>query len=156
MTALPAETAGVEPWFVETSMFTTEDPAKVAGQLRGISGEIDPLAQFTAIAPKADAYGSLRTGLGIGSTLVLLMLAVGLLVQAIVPVSAGLTLAVGAGARIGAMLMRFSEVPIRFGAAAILTPIAAGAGLVLCPTIAVLLPPLAASPGPRNCVTNDG
>ncbi|MFI6070421.1 ABC transporter permease [Actinoplanes sp. NPDC051343] len=172
MTALPAETAGVEPWFVETSMFTTEDPGKVTGQLRGISVEIDPLAQFTATAPKADAYGSLRTALDIGSTLVLLMLAVGLLLdvaarlherrrllgvlsavgarsstvvwsvllQALVPVSAGLTLAVGAGAGIGAMLMRFSEVPIRFGASAILTPVAAGAGLVLCTTVAVLLP----------------
>jgi hypothetical protein len=62
------------------------------------------------------------------------------LLQAIVPLLAGLALAVAAGTALGAALMRMSQVPVRFGAAAILTPVAVGATLVLITTIAVLLP----------------
>ncbi|KUL39504.1 FtsX-like permease family protein [Actinoplanes awajinensis] len=172
LTTMPAKLAGVEPSFVETRMFTTKEPADVAGQVRGVAAEVEPLAMFTAMVPEADKFGSLRTALDIGSTLILLMMAAGLLLdvtarlherrrilgvlsavgardgtviasvllQVAVPVVAGLTLAAGAGAVLGALLMRMSEIPIRFAAATILTPVAVGAGLVLVTTVAVLLP----------------
>lgn len=73
--------SAADPWFVETRMFTTRTPDSVAGQLRGLAAEIDPLAQFTAIAPEADKYASLRTALNIGSALILLMMGTGLLLD---------------------------------------------------------------------------
>jgi hypothetical protein len=57
-----------------------------------------------------------------------------------VPLLAGLALAAAAGTALGAALMRLSEVPVRFGAGAILTPVAVGSTLVLITTIVVLLP----------------
>ncbi|WP_436535846.1 ABC transporter permease [Actinoplanes sp. HUAS TT8] len=172
MTTIPAQLARVEPGFVETRMFTDEKPAVVAGKLRGVAAEIDPLAMFTAMAPEGDRFGPLRVALNVGSTLILLMMAVGLLLdvaarlherrrilgvlaavgardgtviwsvllQVIVPVAAGLSLAVGAGTGIGALLMRLSQVPVIFTAGTVLLPVAAGAGLVLITTVAVLLP----------------
>jgi hypothetical protein len=172
LTTMPAKLAAVEPSFVETRMFTTNKPAEVAGQLRGVAAEIDPLALFTAMTPEGEKFGPLRVALNIGSMLILLMMAVGLLLdvaarlherrrvlgvlsavgardrtvvwsvllQVIVPTAAGLALAVGAGTGIGALLMRVSEVPIRFSTATVLSPVAAGAGLVLITTVAVLVP----------------
>ncbi len=172
LTTMPAKLAGVTPSFVETRIFTSAEPAAVAGQVRGVAAEIDPLALFTAIAPEADAFGPLRVALDIGSLLILLLMAAGLLLdvaarlherrrilgvlsavgardatiiwsvllQVAVPVLAGLALAVGAGVGIGALLMRMSQLPIRFTAGTVLGPVAAGAGLVLITTVAVLLP----------------
>ncbi|GLY99375.1 FtsX-like permease family protein [Actinoplanes sp. NBRC 103695] len=171
--AMPAALSGVDPWFVETRMFATGDaPATVAGELRGVAAAIDPLAMFTAFAPEHDKYATLRTALDIGSTIILLMMGTGLLLdvaarlhdrrrllgvltavgarrstviwsvllQAVVPVLAGLLLAVGAGVALGAVLMRMSQVPILFDAPTVLTPVAAGLVLVLATTVAVLLP----------------
>ncbi|MEK8103982.1 FtsX-like permease family protein [Micromonospora sp. M12] len=102
--------------------------------------------------PQHDKYAEFRAALDIGSTAILLMMGIGLLLdvtarlhdrrrllgviaaigarrstvvwslllQAIVPLLAGLILAVGWGTALGAALMRMSEVPIRFGVAAIL------------------------------------
>lgn len=157
--AAPARLLRDESALIETRVFTTVVPATIAGQVRGAAAEVDPLAVFTAIAPEADKFASLRKALDIGATLVLVMLAVGLLLdvadrlherrrllgvlaavgarrstvvwsvllQAIVPLLAGLTLAIGAGTTVGALLMRTSGLPVVFGAATILTPVAAGA-----------------------------
>jgi hypothetical protein len=170
--AAPARLLREERALVETRVFTTVTPATVAGAVRGVAAETDPLAVFTAIAPEADKFAALRTALNIGLTLVLLMLAAGLLLdvaarlhdrrrllgvlaaigarrstvvwsvllQALVPVLAGLTLAAGAGATVGALLMRASDVPVHFDPPAILTPLATGAALALLTTAAVLLP----------------
>jgi hypothetical protein len=62
------------------------------------------------------------------------------LLQAVVPLLTGLALAVGTGTAIGAALMRLAEVPVRFSAAAMLTPVGVGSTLVLSTTVAVLLP----------------
>jgi hypothetical protein len=171
--AVPAALSGVDPWFVETRMFADGDaPATVAGQLRGVAAGIDPLAMFTAFAPEHDKYAHLRTALDVGSTIILLMMGTGLLLdvaarlhdrrrllgvltavgarrstvvwsvllQALMPILAGLALALGAGVALGAVLMRMSQVPIRFDALTVLTPVAAGLILVLATTVAVLLP----------------
>lgn len=62
------------------------------------------------------------------------------LLQAIVPVLAGLPLATAVGVGLGVLLMRMSRVPVELDAAAILTPVVAAAALVLVTTVAVLLP----------------
>ncbi|MEV6345239.1 FtsX-like permease family protein [Actinoplanes sp. NPDC051851] len=79
--AAPDGLADVEPWFVETRMFTTETPASVVGTVRGVAAEIDPLALFTSLAPEGDKYSGLRTALNVGSVLVLAMMALGLLLD---------------------------------------------------------------------------
>ncbi|BCY11481.1 ABC transporter permease [Actinoplanes sp. L3-i22] len=79
--AAPATLAGIEPWFVETRMFTTVTPATVAPRLRGVAAEVDPLAMFTAFAPEADKFAPLRTALDLGSALILLMMGAGLLLD---------------------------------------------------------------------------
>ncbi|MEU8664776.1 ABC transporter permease, partial [Actinoplanes philippinensis] len=172
LTTMPAQLARVEPSFVETRVFTTARPAEVAGQVRAVAAEVDPLALFTGSASETDPFGPLRVALDIGSLLVLLLMTVGLLLdvasrlherrrilgvlaavgarngtvvwsvllQVVVPIGAGLVLAVGAGTGIGALLMRLSQLPVTFTAATVLTPVAAGAGLVLVTTMAVLLP----------------
>jgi predicted lysophospholipase L1 biosynthesis ABC-type transport system permease subunit len=171
-TRLPPEVADAEPWFVETSMFTTRDPEKVAGPLRAVAAEIDPLAQLTSTNPKPDRYGTLRTALDLGSVLILLMMGAGLLLdvtarlherrrvlgvlsavgarrstvvwsvllQVLAPVSAGLALAAAVGTGVGALLMRMSELPAHFTAAPILSPVVAGAALMVATTAVILLP----------------
>ncbi|MBL7254930.1 ABC transporter permease [Paractinoplanes lichenicola] len=62
------------------------------------------------------------------------------LLQAFVPLLAGLALAIGAGIGLGAVLMRLSQVPVTFDAAAVLAPVAVGSALVLATTVGVLLP----------------
>jgi hypothetical protein len=171
--AAPKFRSGAQPSIVQTNIFTADGaPPALGGRIAGVAAEIDPLAPFTALVPQHDKFAELRAALDIGSTVILLMMGVGLLLdvaarlhdrrrllgviaaigarrstvvwsvllQAIVPLLAGLALAVGAGTALGAALMRMSQVPIRFGAAAILTPVAVGAALVLITTIAVLLP----------------
>ncbi|GAB2628211.1 membrane protein [Paractinoplanes abujensis] len=173
LTSAPAALATVEPWFVETRMFASDDaPDTAAGQLRGLAAEIDPLAQFTALAPESDKYASLRIALNLGSAVILLMMGVGLLLdvasrlhdrrrllgvlaavgarrstviwsvllQAFVPVLAGLALAIVAGAGLGSVLMLIARVPVALDLAAVLTPVAVGSALVLGTTLAVLLP----------------
>ncbi|MBM2622496.1 hypothetical protein JIG36_44045 [Actinoplanes sp. LDG1-06] len=79
---VPASLARAEPWFVETRMYEGDDaPGTAAGQLRGLAAEIDPLAQFTAIAPEYDKFASLRVALNLGSAVILLMMGVGLLLD---------------------------------------------------------------------------
>jgi hypothetical protein len=170
--AAPASLSGVEPWFVETRIFSSATPAAVARRVRGVAAEVDPVAQFTALAPEADKYAPFRTALSLGMVAILLMMGIGLLLdvadrlherrrllgvlaavgarrstviwsvllQAIVPVLAGLALATGVGVVLGMLLMRMSQVPVMLNATAILTPTAVGASLVLLTTMAVLLP----------------
>lgn len=170
--AAGAVPAGASPWGVDTRIYTEKAPGTVAGQLRGIAAEIDPLARFSAIVAERDAYAPLRSALTLGSTLLLLLMALGLLLdvaarlherrrmlgvltaigarrstviwsvllQAVVPVVAGLALAVGVGAGLGALLMRMSAIPVRFDASAVLGPVAVGAALALSTTVCVLLP----------------
>jgi hypothetical protein len=171
--AVPTFRSGSRDWAIQTNIYTADDaPADLGGQIAGVAAEIDPLASFTAFVPQHDKFAELRAALDIGSTVILLMMGVGLLLdvtarlhdrrrllgtiaaigarrstvvwsvllQAIVPLLAGLALAVIAGTALGAALMRLSQVPIRFGAAAILTPVAVGTTLVLITTIMVLLP----------------
>ncbi|GID25377.1 FtsX-like permease family protein [Paractinoplanes brasiliensis] len=170
---VPPQLARAVPWFVETRMFAGDDaPATVAGQLRGLAAEIDPLAQFTAMAPEYDKYASLRVALNLGSAVILLMMGVGLLLdvasrlhdrrrllgvlaavgarrstviwsvllQALVPLLAGIALAIGAGAGLGAVLMRTAAVPVLFDTSAVLGPVAVGSVLVVATTVGVLLP----------------
>jgi hypothetical protein len=171
--AVPVFRSESRDWAVQTNIYTADDaPAALGGQIAGVAAEIDPLASFTAFVPQHDKFAELRAALDIGSTVILLMMGVGLLLdvtarlhdrrrllgtiaaigarrrtvvwsvllQAIVPLLAGLALAAAAGTALGAALMRLSEVPVRFGAAAILTPVAVGSTLVLITTIVVLLP----------------
>ncbi|MCX5070355.1 hypothetical protein OOJ91_31385 [Micromonospora lupini] len=171
--AVPTFRSEDEEWAVQTNIYTADGaPPALGGRIAGVAAEIDPLALFTAFVPQHDKYAEFRAALDIGSTAILLMMGIGLLLdvtarlhdrrrllgviaaigarrstvvwslllQAIVPLLAGLILAVGWGTALGAALMRMSEVPIRFAVAAILTPVAAGSTLVLITTIAVLLP----------------
>lgn len=80
-TTMPPPLARTEPEFVETSVFSAGKPAAVAGKVRGVAAEIDPMILFAALAPEADQFGPLRTALDIGSTLILLLMAVGLLLD---------------------------------------------------------------------------
>jgi hypothetical protein len=77
-TAVPAD---ARPAFVATSIYTAEAPAAVAGQLRAVAAEIDPLALFSALSPEGDQYAALRSALTIGLTLLLLLMALGLLLD---------------------------------------------------------------------------
>ncbi|GAA0556391.1 ABC transporter permease [Paractinoplanes ferrugineus] len=77
-TAVPPD---VDPEFVDTGIFTSKEPAAVAGQLRGVAAEIDPLALFTSLAPETDFYAPLGSALTVGLALLLLMMAVGLLLD---------------------------------------------------------------------------
>ncbi|GIE78447.1 membrane protein [Actinoplanes philippinensis] len=171
--AAPAVLTGTGRWLIETRVFTGPDaPVAVSRQIRGVAAEIDPIAHFTAFAPEYDKFAGLRTALNVGSTVILLMMGLGLLLdvaarlherrrllgvltavgarrstvvwsvllQAIVPLLAGLALATGIGIGLGAALMRMSQVPIRFDVPAVLTPVALGFTLVLATTVAVLLP----------------
>ncbi|GAA1650858.1 FtsX-like permease family protein [Actinoplanes couchii] len=60
--------------------------------------------------------------------------------QAVVPVVAGLFLAVGTGAIVGTVLMRMDDIPISFSPGPLLTPVAGGLALIIGCTVAVLLP----------------
>jgi hypothetical protein len=171
--AAPDFGSGALPSMIQTNIYTVEGaPSALGGRIAGVAAEIDPLAPFTAFVPQHDKFAEFRAALDIGSTVILLMMGLGLLLdvtarlhdrrrllgviaaigarrstvvwsvllQAIVPLLAGLGLAVVTGTALGAALMRMSEIPVRFGAAAILTPVAVGSALVLITTTAVLLP----------------
>jgi hypothetical protein len=62
------------------------------------------------------------------------------MLQALVPVVAGLALAVAAGIGLGVVLMWLSEVAVSVDPATVVHPVAVGAGLVLLCTVAILLP----------------
>lgn len=60
--------------------------------------------------------------------------------QAVVPVLAGLTLAVATGAIVGMILMRMDGIPVHLSPGPLLTPVAGGLALIVVCTAAVLLP----------------
>ncbi|GIE28121.1 membrane protein [Actinoplanes italicus] len=159
--------------FVTTSIrLTSGTPAEKSGDIRAAAISVDPFLQVTNLVSEADRYGAMKTALNIGSTIILLLMGLGLLLdvadrlhdrrrllgvlaaigatratvlrsvmlQALVPVVAGLALAVATGIGLGVVLMRLSEVPVRIDPVAVFSPVAAGAALVLICTVAILLP----------------
>jgi hypothetical protein len=159
--------------FVTTNIhLTSGTPAEKGGDIRAAAIGIDPFLMVTAFVSESDRYGAMKTALNIGSTIILLLMGLGLLLdvadrlhdrrrllgvlaaigagrstvlrsvmlQALVPVLAGLTLAVVTGIGLGVVLMRLSEVAVRIDPAAVVYPVAVGAALVLVCTVAILLP----------------
>lgn len=56
-------------------------PRDVGEQVRAVAASIDPLIQVTAFIPEQDKYAPIRTGVNLASTLILLLMGVGLLLD---------------------------------------------------------------------------